>query len=73
MLIAFIRKWKNNLDDKDFGGAVLMDLSRAFDTLNHDLRIAKLNSYSSLDLNCSCLTYRWYRTKFNTILCNEKS
>ena len=31
------------LDEKEFGGAVLMDLSKAFDTLNHELLIAKPN------------------------------
>ena len=36
---------KNILDDKDFGGAVLMDLSKAFDTFYHDLLIAKFSDY----------------------------
>ena len=42
-LLALIEKWKKNLDDKCYGGPVLMNLSRAFDTLNHDLLIAKLS------------------------------
>ena len=33
---------KKLLDEKGFGGAVLMDLSKAFDTLNHELLIEKL-------------------------------
>ena len=44
-LLALIEKWKKNLDDKVCGGAVLMDLSKAFDTLNHGLLIAKLSAY----------------------------
>ena len=46
-----------------------MDLSKAFDTLNHELLIAKLNAYgfshSSLKLLLSYLTDRWQRTKIN--------
>ena len=42
-LLVLIEKWKKSLDDKDYGGAVLMDLSKAFDTLNHDVLIAKLS------------------------------
>ena len=44
-LLSLIEKWKNILDKKGYGGAVLMDLSIAFDTLNHDLLIAKLHAY----------------------------
>ena len=36
---------EKSLDQKEYGGAVLMDLSKAFDTLNHDLLIAKLHAY----------------------------
>ena len=47
-----------------------MDLSKAFDTLNHDLLIAKLHAYGfeykSLELIKSYLNNRWQRTKINT-------
>ena len=49
---------------------VLLDLSMAFDTINHDLLIAKLYAYSfeknALRLVKSYLTDRWQRTKINT-------
>ena len=32
-------------NNKGFGGAIWMDLSKAFDTLNHDPLIAKLHAY----------------------------
>ena len=44
-LVSLIEKWKKILDDKGFGGAMLMDLSKAFGTLNHKLLIAKLHAY----------------------------
>ena len=36
---------EKSLGNKGFGGAILMDLSKAFDTLNHDLLIEKLHAY----------------------------
>ena len=68
-LLSLLERWKNVLDKKGYGGAVLMDLSKAFDTLNHDLLIAKLHAYGfseeSLQLIKSYLTNRWQRTKVN--------
>ena len=47
-----------------------MDLSKAFDTLDHDLLIAKLYAYgfgkNALKLIKSYLSDRWQRTKINT-------
>ena len=58
------------LDNKEYGGAIFMDLSKAFDTINHDLLIVKLHvcgfSKESLKLIKSYLTNRWQRTKLNT-------
>ena len=59
---------------KEHGGVVLMDLSKAFTTLNHDLLIAKLHAYGfseeSLQLIKSYLTNRWQRTKVNATFSN---
>ena len=35
-LISLMERWRKSLDNKGYGGAVLMDLSKAFDTLDHD-------------------------------------
>ena len=68
-LISLLEKWKIVLDRKGYAGAILMDLSKAFDTLNHDLLIAKLYAYGfseeSLKLINSYLTNGWQRTKVN--------
>ena len=49
---------------------MLKNLSKAFDTLNHDLLIAKLHAYGfdikTLKLLHSYLTKRWQRTKVNS-------
>ena len=68
-LVFLIEKWNNVLDDKGFEGVVLMDLSKVFDTLNHELLIAKLRAYGfnrdSLKLINYYLSNRWQRTKIN--------
>ena len=57
------------IDKHGYSGAVLMNLSKAFHTLNHDLLIAKLDMYGfdkqSLWLIRSYLSKRWQRTKIN--------
>ena len=57
------------IDKHGYPGAILMDLSKAFDTLNHDLLIAKLDMYGihkhALRLISSYLSKRWQRTKIN--------
>ena len=68
-LIMLLERWRISLDKNGFGGAILMDLSKAFDTLNHNLLIAKLHAYGfskeALKLIKSYLTNRWQRTKIN--------
>ena len=44
-LLSLLEKWKSTLDKNEFAGAVFMDLSKTFDTINHELLIAKLNGY----------------------------
>ena len=47
-----------------------MDLSKAFDTINHKLLIVKLHAYGfsieSLEIVYDYLSDRWQRTKINT-------
>ena len=45
LLLRFTEKWRKYLDQNKIVGALLMDLSKAFDCLPHDLLIAKLEAY----------------------------
>ena len=68
-LLRLIEKWKISLHKSGYAAALLMDLSKAFDTINHDLLIAKLYAYgfgkSALRTIWSYLSDRKQRTKIN--------
>ena len=51
--LAMLEKWKKAVDTKNGFGALLTDLSKAFNCLRHDLIVAKLNAngFSLLALN----------------------
>ena len=51
-LIASLEKLRI-LDKRGYGGAILMALSKAFDTLNHDLLIAKLHADDNTLYTCN--------------------
>ena len=65
-----LEKWKNTLDKGKHVGAVFMDLSKAFDTINHDLLIAKLEAYrfsnNALSFMLSYLKNRSQRVSINS-------
>ena len=44
-LMYMLENWKNMLDKEGYVCAMFMDLSEAFDTIHHDLIIAKLGAY----------------------------
>ena len=49
-LLLMIDQWKKAVDSNKVFGAVLTDLSKAFDYICHDFLIAKLNAYGLLCL-----------------------
>ena len=68
-LLAMIEMWRKALDNRKVAGAILTDLSKAFDCLSHDLLIAKLEVYgfnkSALVFIYDYLKNRKQRTKVN--------
>ena len=66
-LFRLRQAWQKELDQCGFAGTILMDLSKAYDCLPHDLLIAKLEAYgldtASLSLLKNYLAYRKQRTK----------
>ena len=68
-LIAMLEKWKKALDKEENMSAIFMDLSKAFDTINHNLLLAKLKAYGfskqALSFMCSYLKNRRQRVQIN--------
>ena len=68
-LATMLEKWRETIDKGDCFGALLTDLSKAFDCILHDLLIAKLHAYGvdmkSLRFLYSYLNGRRQRVKIN--------
>ena len=69
-LIVMLEKWRASLDKRGFAGVLLTDLSKAFDCLDHDLLVAKIEAYgfdfNSTKLLHSYLTNRYQRARINS-------
>ena len=61
-LLRLIEQWRQHLDSNKIVGAVLMDLSKAFDCLPYDLLIAKLEAYG-LDHELVKLVYSYLKDR----------
>ena len=62
-------KWRKAVDSEECVSALFLDLSKAFDTINHDLLLAKLKAYrfspSALKLMHSYLNNRKQQVQIN--------
>jgi hypothetical protein len=71
VLLKFILLWQKALDDNLYTGAIMMDLSKAFDCLPHCLLIAKLQAYGFSHRSCllvaSYLSSRKQRVKIGDV------
>ena len=69
-----LETWKEAADNNKAFGALLTDLSKAFDCLSHDLLIAKLHAYgldlTSLKIVQDYLTNKKQRAKVNSFFCS---
>ena len=69
-LFKLLHSWQKELDSGGFVGTILMDLSKAYDCISHELLIAKLEGYGldeiSLKLILNYLTHRKQRTKIGS-------
>ena len=63
-VLDMIEKWKKSIDQRKNAGALLTDLSKAFDCMSHNLLIAKLEAYG-VDTNSLYIIHS-YLTNLDT-------
>ena len=75
-LVSIIENWKHLLNKIGYAGAISMNLSRVFDTINHELLLAKLYAYDftkhSLLALLSYMSNRKQRIKINNTFSSWK-
>ena len=74
VLAQLLEEWQEQLDHNKTVGTVLLNLSKAFDCILHDLLIAKLNAYgfhkNTLTLRFSYLKSRKRSVRIKTNYCS---
>ena len=66
-----IEKWKHGLGTSEKFGTIFMDLSKVFETLNHDLLFDQLNGYG-FSFNVIKFFQRYLLERSQTVNVNNK-
>ena len=62
-LVRDLEKWKTSLEKGENIGAILMDLSNAFNCIRHDLLLARLDAYI-FSRESLCLIYSFLDNRY---------
>ena len=69
-LFKLLQAWQEELDKGGLVGTILIDLSKAYDCLSHELLVAKLEAYgvgkAALNLISNYLSHRKQKTKIGS-------
>ena len=71
LLITMLEKWKYLLDKGFHIGVVYMDLSKAFDVLNHNLLLAKLDAHG-FNISATSYIYSYLSNRLQKVNINNK-
>ena len=69
-MIRHLKEWRGNLDKNYAVGGVLMDLSKAFDCVPHDLLLAKLAAYGANE-NFLCYVHSYLLNRKQCVRINN--
>ena len=76
-LLKMTEDWRNSIDNKEAVAAVAVDLSKAFDAINHSLLLAKLKAYGfsphALELMSTYLLGRQQCVRLEGVCSNFKT
>ena len=70
-VLIMVEEWKENLDNNFIVGAILNDLSKAFDGIPHDLLIAKFSAYG-LNSDSLCYIYSYLKDRKQCVQINNE-
>ena len=62
LLVNIVEKWEKAVDKGECVSALILDLSKAFDTINYDLSLAKLKA-SAFSLNALKLMHSYLNNR----------
>ena len=65
-----LEKWKNALDEAEIVCVLFMDLSKAFDTINNNVSLAKFKAYG-ISINALDLTSSYLKTRRQSVQINS--
>ena len=71
LLVTMLEKWKKAVDNGECVSALFLDLSKAFDTINHGLLLAKLQAFR-FSANALKLMHSYFNNRKQQVQINNK-
>ena len=71
-LVIMLERWKPAIDNGEYISVMYMDLSKAFDTIKHDLLLAKLTN-CGFSTSALSLLYTYLKNRKQKVVINNKT